>query len=199
MEIYDYFKCPVYVESLKDFLDLTRSISREYEISLEDNVFQSKNIAFDSRVKPLMDYIAQCAWNALDAQGYDMNLFETRLNDLWLQVYNKYNHMPQHVHSNYSHMSGFYFLDVPENSGRIILFDPRPGKNQINLPEKNRNEATYASGMINFEPYEGMLFMTNSWVPHGIDNHISDNSLRVLHFNITVKDYIPTPPAAEVI
>jgi len=199
MEKFDYFQSSAYLEDRKDFLELMKDVSREYEIVSKDDLTQSVNFAYDGRIHKFVSYVAQSAWDILNSQGYAMNRSETRLNELWLQIYNKNSCMDQHVHSGYSQISGFYFLDVPENSGRIVLFDPRPGKNQINLPEKNRDEATYASELINFQPYPGLLFMTNSWIPHGITRHMSDEQMQVIHFNLIVKDYIPPPPPAEVI
>jgi hypothetical protein len=40
---------------------------------------------------------------------------------------------------------GFYFLDLPENSSRLVIHDPRPGKVQIDLPEYDEKNVTFAS------------------------------------------------------
>lgn len=200
MKKIDYFCSSVYQEDCQNFLTLMKYISGEYHQDTSDyNFFQSNNFAYDTRIGEFVNYVAQSAWNILDSQGYYMNKFETRLNELWLQIYHKHDYMYQHVHSNNSQMTGFFFLDVPENSGRIILFDPRNGKNQINLPEKNKEEITYASEVINFHPYPGMLFITNSWLSHGISKHMNEEVMKVIHFNVTVKEYVPPPPPAEVI
>lgn len=199
MEKYDYFISPVYLEKCEKYLDLLKNVSSEYENYSEYGVYQSDNFAFDKRISGFANYVAQSAWDILNTQGYAMNRYETYINELWLQVYKKNNFMDQHVHSNNSQLSGFYFLDTPENCSRILIHDPRPGKNQINLPEKNREEVTYASEMINFIPYPGMLFLTNSWIQHSLSINMSDNYTKVIHFNITVRNFVPPPPPAEVI
>lgn len=199
MERFDYFVSSVYTENCQTFLETMKEISDGYNLSVKDQMYQSDNFAYDIRAQEFANHVAQNAWDILNSQGYAMHRLETRLNELWLQVYSKYDYMPQHIHSGYSHISGFYFLDVPENSGRIIAIDPRAGKNQINLPERNREEVTHASDMVNFNPYPGLLLMTNSWLPHALVGHMTDERMKVLHFNITVKDYIPPPPPAEVI
>lgn len=199
MERFDYFVSSVYVEDCQTFLETMKEISDGYNLSEKDEMYQSDNFAYDIRAQEFANYVAQNAWDILNSQGYAMHRSETRLNELWLQVYCKHDYMPQHIHSGYCHISGFYFLDVPENSGRIIVFDPRAGKNQINLPERNVEEITQASNMVMFQPYSGLLLMTNSWLPHSISGNTSDERMKVLHFNLTVKDYVPPPPPAEVI
>ena len=199
MEKFDCFHSSIYTEDCKIFLESIKEVSENYDNFSGEQMFQSENFAFDIRVQNFASHVAQNAWDILDSQGYAMNRLQTRLNEMWLQVYPKHSYMAQHVHSGYVHMSGFYFIDVPINCGRILFFDPRPGKNQINLPQKNKNDITYASEMVSLEPYPGLLVLSNSWIPHGIADHLNKEYMKVLHFNITVKDYIPPPPPAEVI
>lgn len=199
MQKFDCFVSSIYTEDCSEFLETIKEVSKDYDNSSDKHMFQSDNFAFDNRVNGFANHVAQKAWDILDSQGYAMGFLETRLNEMWLQVYNKHSHMEQHVHSGYVHMSGFYFVEAPEKCGRLIFFDPRPGKNQINLPQKDMSNLTFSSEMINWEPYPGLLVMSNSWIPHGISDHLTEESMKIIHFNVTVKDYIPPPPPAEVI
>jgi len=199
MQKFDCFVSSIYTEDCSEFLETIKRVSKDYDNSSDEHMFQSDNFAFDNRISEFANHAAQNAWDILNSQGYAMNRLETRLNEMWLQTYTKHSYMAQHVHSGYIHMSGFYFIDVPVNCGKIMFFDPRSGKCQINLPEKNMNDITYASERITLEPYVGLMVMSNSWIPHGISDHLVEERMKVLHFNVTVKDYNPPPPPAEVI
>lgn len=110
--------------------------------------------------------------------------------------------MEQHVHMFGAQIVGFYFLEAPENSSRVVFHDPRPGKVQINLPEQDQSMATVASHMINFQPKPGLLIFSNAWLPHSFTRHASDKPLKFVHFNLTVQMAQPTglmPAPAEVI
>jgi hypothetical protein len=55
--------------------------------------------------------------------------------------------------------------------------------------------------MINYHPKEGMLMLTNAWLPHSFTRNMSDKPMRFIHFNVNVKEATTyyQPPMAEVI
>jgi hypothetical protein len=111
--------------------------------------------------------------------------------------------MEQHVHGGGVQIVGFYFLEVPEGSSRVVFHDPRPGKVMSELPQKDVTQATSASQMINFEAKPGMMIFSNAWLPHSFTRHAGDTPLKFVHFNLAV---IPAQqqntcqaPAAEIV
>jgi hypothetical protein len=98
-------------------------------------------------------------------------------------------------------MIGFYFLNAPENCSKVLFHDPRAGKVQTNLPERDPSQATFGSNIIHFPPEPGMLMLANSWLPHSFSRHASNEPLMFVHFNLGVQfqPYCPPPAAAEVI
>jgi ectoine hydroxylase-related dioxygenase (phytanoyl-CoA dioxygenase family) len=97
-------------------------------------------------------------------------------------------------------MSGFYFLEVPENSCKACFHDPNRGKLQIALPEKDESKISYASTTACYDVNPGDLIIFNSWLPHSFTPNKSDQPFKFIHFN-TVVDHIhtPPPPATHVI
>jgi hypothetical protein len=153
----------------------------------------------DVRAKTFCDYVLTTAWNILNEQGYAMERYRTYFSELWCQEHFKRSHMEQHIHGNGAQLVGFYFLDCPENSSRLVIHDPRPSKVITNLPQRNIGDATFGSNEINFVPQPGMLVFTNAWLPHSFSRHGSDEPLRFVHFNINVREAPVCVSEAEIV
>jgi hypothetical protein len=203
-----FFATTVYQVDAKKHLETAREVALEYLKKSEEQhkclndlypVRMTENMYNDPRLLDLATLIVQMSWNILDAQGNKMEDYNTVFLSMWAQEHHKYSLMEQHAHGENAQIVGFYFLDVPEDSRtRMTLFDPRPAKVQINLPEKNMSDITYSSNTVSFEPQPGMIFFTNAWVPHSFTRNGSDKPVRFIHFNIGV-ERLPPPEAAEVI
>ena len=109
---------------------------------------------------------------------------QTYYQSIWMQEHYHSSGMEKHIHSNGAQLVGFYFLEVPENSSRLVFHDPRPAKVQIDFDEKNAEEITLASQAINFQPKVGELYFTNAWLPHSFTRNGSDKPLKFVHINI---------------
>jgi uncharacterized protein (TIGR02466 family) len=147
------------------------------------------------------NFVGATAWNILQEQGYAMENKLVHFTEMWTQEHHKHSSMEQHVHGFGVQIVGFYFLEAPEDSSRVVFHDPRAGKVQNDLPEQEMSNATPASRMVNFEAKEGRLIFSNSWLPHSFTRHASDKPIKFVHFNLTVSQAQPTctMPTAEVI
>lgn len=206
---HSYFPSCVYDIDKEDFLDEVRPVAYEYleKTKLEYPyhelypMYQTENFYHDTRLTRFSEYLVNTAWQILSHQGYDMSNKSTKFSSMWLQSHNKYSSMEKHIHSENSQIIGFYFLDTPEDCGRMVLHDPRPGKVQINMWEKDMSVLSLGSTMVNFAPKPGSLYFINSWLPHSFGRNGSDKPFNFIHFNIYVDDYVEpiVPPPAEVI
>lgn len=151
----------------------------------------------DDRLKDFNYFVLNTAWTILDTQGYKMDDRVTYFQSLWGQEHYKYSSMEQHAHAEDTQIVGFYFLECPEKASSLILHDPRPAKCQINLPQKDGANITDSSVMVNFQPTAGSLWFTNSWLPHSFSRHGSNEPLKFIHFNISVKQDISQPYAHQ--
>lgn len=208
-----HFTVPIYTIEKPEFLDVAREVSKEFIAKRKDEidlnpiypVYQTESLNLDPRMLDFADYIAQTAWNILDAQGYDVQNLTTYFESMWCQEHHKHSAMEQHIHGNGVQMVGFYFLDTPEGSSKVVLHDPRPGKVQLDLRETDTREVTIASNAINITPKPGMLLFTNAWLAHSFSRCASTEPMRFIHFNVAVRpaeQVCPTSselPAAEVI
>ena len=210
LQVAYHFPCPVYLIERPDFIESVNLVSEESlakqhsEHQLDEiyPVMMSGNFADDPRIKAFAEFVGGTAWNILSEQGYAMQDKVITFSEMWTQEHHKHSAMEQHVHGFGSQVVGFYFIEVPENSSRVVFYDPRQGKVMSSLPEQDMNMATPASQMINFEPKPGLLIFSNSWLPHSFTRHANEKPIKFVHFNCNVQIAQPAAcpmPAAEVI
>jgi uncharacterized protein (TIGR02466 family) len=209
VEVAVHFPCPIYIVERPDFLDTVREVSAEYLTKAPQDVneiypaLMSPSYANDSRLQAFTEFVGTTAWNILNEQGYAVQNFGMGFESMWTQEHHKQSSMEQHVHGAGAQIVGFYFLDVPENSSRVVFHDPRPGKVMSELPQQNVHLATPASQMINFEAKPGRLIFSNAWLPHSFTRHAGDTPLRFVHFNLVAmpmqQNHTCQAPAAEIV
>jgi uncharacterized protein (TIGR02466 family) len=198
------FVSNAYFLEVPEFLDVTRQVSQEFlfkqkEKNLPTNslypVNQTEHLS-DERLTEFIQYLCDCGFNILHSQGFNMDGWVVICKELWCQDHAKSSGHEEHVHGFGMQLTGIYFLDVPQDSTRLLFHDPRPAKRQVNMYEKDMNQLTYASTMVNFEPKPGLLAFTNSWLPHSFTRNASDEPVRFIHFNLGVgriPNYVPQP------
>jgi hypothetical protein len=191
------FPAAAYISKLPQFLDVARSVAsealsvRKKEIKKLNDIYpliMTDNLNYDPRLLEMANCIAQLSWNILDSQGYAMQNFSTHFTEFWCQEHHKHSGMDQHVHGRGAQIVGFYFLDVPKDSSKILFHDPKAGKTQIGLPEKDMLQATTASNIINFDPEPGMCILANAWLPHSFTRHGGNKPMRFIHFNVNIRE-----------
>lgn len=200
----NYFSTTIYAVEKPEFLDPVRLISDKFlEQSKADDANKKMTVMtqnFSSELEALefAQYVSQTAWNILASQGYDMNSLVTYFTEMWTQEHNFMSSMEQHVHGAGAQISAFYFLEVPDQSCKLIVYDPRPAKVIINLPEANSDKFTPASTFGVFTPKEGVLLLTPSWLPHSFTRNLNtEKPMKFVHMNISVA---PAPqPEVEIV
>ena len=204
LESYQYFPTTIYSADLSEFLDIATEVSDEYikyescDLNELYPVRMSGNLSDDPRLEEFATVILNLSWDILNGQGYDMDKFRVVFSSMWTQQHHKHSLMEQHIH-NGDQLVGFYFLKTPENSSRPIFYDPRPAKVITSLPEKEMQEVTFATNIVNFEPSPGRMFITNTFVPHSFSKNGSNDPVEFIHFNMYVVPYIKETCDVEII
>ncbi len=150
-------------------------------------VHMTESLIGNPKTLALEQFIAESAWAILDSQGYRMNDFLTYVSEFWVQEHHKHSGMDQHVHPHGVVLSGFFFLETPDQGCMVELHDPRPGKVMASLPLKNPNDVSGGNNSIFYKPEPGLLMFTNSWLPHSFTRNGSDKPVKFVHFNVSVK------------
>ena len=157
-------------------------------------VVQSGNFFDDPRALEFCHYVAYRCWRILEDQGYLMAGVNIHFSEMWAQEYGKYGYMEPHTHAMGSVLTGFYFLEVPENAPSLVLYDPRPGKVQANFGTRQSKAMLYAHDKAEMPVSTGDLVVTNSWLQHGFSPNKADKPFRLVHFNVVLQVAPPTPP-----
>ena len=210
LQIAYHFPCPIYIIDRPDFLNVVNSVSEEaLEISRKEQnlneiypVYMTQSYFADPRMAKFSEFVGATAWNILNEQGYAMQDKVVQFTEMWTQEHHKHSGMEQHIHGFGAQIVGFYFLEAPEGSSRVIFHDPRASKLPIDLPETDMSKATIARKMINFEPKPGLLIFANAWLAHAFTRHAADSPIKFVHFNLTVQPQQQQTckhPAAEVV
>ena len=202
---YQHFATNIYVYQQPEFFPALKQIANK-ELSLlkvtdkRYPVLQTGSL-FDETTQEFANYAAQLSWNILNEQGYDMNHYNTWLDEMWAQQLNMHGQHAEHIHSLGAQISGFYFIETPENSSRPVFHDPNYSKRQIQLPERDMSKITPASINVHYDVSPGTLILFNSWLPHSFEPNASSKPFKFVHFNVKVNQTHnhEVPPAAEVI
>jgi uncharacterized protein (TIGR02466 family) len=206
LEVTEYFQTPIYVVELPEWV---ASLNKEANVFIEKSKKDSKSfikqrnkvfgkdlkdfgISYNSsslinelKFKKFKSYIENRSIEILDHMGYCLKNHGLKWTELWVQEFSKTgggNH-EGHVHQN-NHISGFYFLKCSEKTSYPIFYDPRQGKNILQLPIKKETELNIATEMVNYKIKPGTLIIFPSYLPHQfvIDHGI--DPFRFIHFNM---------------
>jgi hypothetical protein len=203
MSTQSLFPSNVYWIERPEYLDVAREVSYAYlaktrKDTTSNPVYPVHMTEYmdDARLYPMIEYLCGTGWNILASQGYNMDGWTVICKEFWCQEHEKYSGHDEHVHGFGNQLTGIYCLDVPENSCQFIVHDPRPAKRQISMWAKDMNTLTEANQSVYFQMQPGMLYFTNSWLPHGFTRNANDNPFRFIHFNLGVgrnTNYQPQP------
>lgn len=203
LEVHNYFVTPLYALQADQYLASVRAVVNKVMGPTDKKQLhsiypmrQSESLTGERDMGEFIDFIGSTSAQILASQGIDMRLYSVEYHELWCQEHHRHSAMEYHAHSYGSQIVGFYFLDVPKDSGTLCFHDPRAGKQQTTLKEVNPGIATLASNIINVNPREGLLIFTNSWLPHSITRHAGNKPLRFIHFNLGVTDHKSAPTSS---
>jgi len=205
-----YFASPIYIINLPQHLEAVKKVSEESLAEIKKRHgnacinYQGINFSNDPRLDKFSLEILNIGWDLLDNQGFNMSNYRTTFHEMWCQEHRKGSRMDQHVHGHGSQLIAFYFLETPENGAKPVFHDPRPGKLQIALPQKDITKVTAASDEINFTVQPGDLIISNAYLQHSFSQHENEvQPTKFVHMNMSVfyspKEPISSFPQAEVI
>ena len=201
----DYFTCPIYFMDKPEWVKKLNKASDPYiKKAIKNNkkhinertkkygnkgdhglTHHSTSLINDPKFADLQNWILATAYNLLDEQGFELKGHQLFLTEMWVQEFSKLGggHHTLHTHWN-GHMSGFYFLKASDATSRPVFEDPRPGRQMILLPEKDKTKITLATSQINYTVKPGRLIFFNSFMPHlySVDNGYEP--FRFIHWNI---------------
>lgn len=143
------------------------------------NLFASDAAGRIKPMYPFYNFIVEAVKEYGEDLGIDWNESSFIITEAWLNINHPGAYQEFHEHGQ-NHISGCYYVDVPENSGDFYIFNPlfSPVKPPL---KKNANP-----DVIPIKPGNGqlVLFRSNWW--HRVGQNRSDKDRISLAFNIEV-------------
>lgn len=190
-----HFSSSIFRSNQPQFLPAVRTVFEEY-VKKSKNSNQSQSpvypsimtdiISLDERINPFEEYVDNIAWDILNSQGYNMDLFYTSSSEMWGQHHSYMSNMEHHIHGQDVQLCGLYFIDTPQNSSSLYIHDPRAVKIYAGLPERQSQTVTSAHNMVYYTPEPGDLIFTNAWLAHSFSRNQSQLPYNYIHINVRV-------------
>ena len=105
-----------------------------------------------------------------------------RLGNMWANINPSGGMNMPHIHPN-ALFSGVYYVKSNPKSGRLKIYDPRPGANFIMPTRKPGNPGRDLWREANIEPIEGRIIMFPAWLWHSVEDNISNDIRISISFN----------------
>lgn len=145
-------------------------------------------------VSPFTNYVKARAYSFLHNCGYDSSTLEFVVQVFFSEMFNGDFHK-KHTHPNCV-LSGILYLQTPENSAKLVVYDPRPHRKFVELAKSDgmMNVINPASNpeaswdRVVFTPEVGSFLMWESWLEHEVLTNQSIEGRITAVFNIRIVD-----------
>ena len=162
-------------DEIKSYIKSLMSI---YESRLKSNRGGWQSPLIDPTSKP-MDILSN---ELIDiCKGLQLGITECVIPQMWANVNTKGTWNSIHQHGGSYELSAIYYVQVPENSGKLVFRDPRPGAVGNGLLSKNFDSGDYMSPDL----YEGLLLIFPSYLDHFVEPSLSDEERISVSFDIS--------------
>lgn len=159
----------------KDYIDYILNL-KENNLSIQKSNFGGWHSSVDldkhGIFQELCDKILHIADNI--TQPY-RRTNKVKFTSMWAMINDKYNYNAHHVHEGL--VSGIFYLQVPENSGRLVITNP--AVRSQNHPIRVKDYPV--------QPEKLALIMFPSWMEHYVEPSKSDEQRIGISFNIGEK------------
>ena len=178
---HNLFETPIWGFMLNDQNLQTLDYS-EYILDLADKEYSEKKSnmgGWQSRANlfedPIFQEFNKSILNAAAGILKEYTNCEPYLQAMWANINTKGNYNGQHTHE--GELSGVFYCQVPENSGKIVLVNPAV-RSYISAVKNNN---------FTINPKRLALIMFPSWLEHYVEPNQSDNPRISISFNIGIK------------
>ena len=104
------------------------------------------------------------------------------LGNMWANINYPGCYNRPHIHPN-SLFSGVYFIKTPQKSGKIMVYEPRPG---VHTTMPNRKEGRLPPELwreVHYQPRAGTIVMFPAWMWHEVRSNESNDTRISVSFN----------------
>lgn len=157
----------------------------DYYNSWTSYFFPQYNLVSDQRFETIMKFVKFSIENFAHSLGYDLNKKHLRITTLWANVQYQGGAHRKHIHSG-SQFSGVYYVEAPENSGKLKLSDPKEAFRMIEPPPDNSTQ--FNALEVDIAPESGRIVVFPSYLQHEVVNHPGKDMRISMSFNAVFED-----------
>tara|TARA_B100000287_G_scaffold380129_1_gene383646 strand:+ start:169 stop:759 length:591 start_codon:yes stop_codon:yes gene_type:complete len=128
---------------------------------------------------PLVTELFRMQKEIYDNEHLDRNAF---LGNMWANINPPGSMNQPHVHPN-ALFSGVYYVKSQPQSGRLKIYDPRPGIQTIMPVRKSGNPGKDLWREAHLEPIVGRIIMFPAWLWHSVEENRSNDIRISVSFN----------------
>lgn len=148
-------------------------------------VIQTPDLTRIDELSFLKDFFIKESTHILFGQGYNTDLYNFYVKDMWAQEFREGGYNWPHVHSSCA-MVGLYFFQVENCTPQLCLHDPRPGKTASDLEFREPEFSSFNMPILcNMNLKAGTFVFLNSWLTHSVALPQASSPLKFIHFNLS--------------
>lgn len=190
-EVAQLFPTCIWLQELENAASVNRSMLAEVRRLMASEPSRAKvegtwqsggELCRNPVFEPLVAAAAEAAKGAIRYLAWACQGLQ--ITDMWANVNYQGQGARPHTHPN-NFLAGVYYLQVPADSGELVLYDPRP-QTQILAPlVTQRNLANMTRHGI--PPREGLLVLFPAWLMHSVVPNRSAVERISVAFNLALK------------
>jgi uncharacterized protein (TIGR02466 family) len=181
-----YFPTFIFFRDIPDAEDLNENLKQEiytWKHRDKDGIVRSNMASLGSWHSPVdmnnrqefmhfVELVDITMQQVYDNQGYDP-AYAPVCDNMWANINPRHGYNRTHIHPN-ALWSGVYYVQAPENSGRIYLTDPRL-QSKMCTPHMDESASKMRDNWeeVYFEPMAGRLLVFPSWLSHEVQPNLS--------------------------
>ena len=139
-------------------------------------------------ISPFVEFIKEKSHSFLYNCGYDSSKLMFNVELFFSEMFDGDFHQ-RHTHPN-SMLSGILYLQVPENSAPLVIYDPRSCRKFLTFPQlqnmSNVSNPQASWDRIFLKPETGKFLMWESWLEHEVLINKSVEGRMTAVFNVSV-------------
>ena len=184
-----YFPTQIYITDLDldneslakkitDWRDRDEGIQRSNKLGWHSAIDMHHREEYNEFTMALFDAMKE----VMNNECYHPNL-EPLIGTMWANINKKFSYNKTHVHPG-SLWSGVYYVKAPENSGDLLIKDPRSGPLILDpRRDENKQRPRQLWNEVKYKPTVGRLIIFPGWLPHEVDANQSEDERISISFN----------------
>ena len=146
--------------------------------------FSRQDLHKAAETAALVKFINGCAEAYAGQHHWDVKNFKPLLNSMWGNINSRYSYHAEHLHP-YSHISGVFYVDIPEGSAPISFKDPRSARWM--MPPAADGARPENSFHVRVAAEAGKLLLFPAWLEHGVGQHKAEGERISMSFNYEMR------------